>query len=184
MQKRLLFFIAAVALIGTGFFFRASNGRTARAQADDLIHTDAQAASSDTALASLKSFVQDHMGASVSFTLKGSYDRAQAAAQTAATAVAAAAAAQAQIYADAQRACTSKADSLVQAHCNQAYLAAHLTNAPAPAPVPAPKLADYQYKLKSPIWTPDLAGALFIGGIVALGFSVPFRRRGHHRLGR
>ncbi len=176
MSKRILFFVAAIVLIAAGLFFRASSSHTARNQVTELTKADLAAPTSPTLLANLKTFVASHMGASVSFTLQGSYDRATAAAQAAAVA----ANATSQIYADAQKACAGKSDSVTQARCNQTYLSAHLTNTPAPAVVPAPKLADYKYNLKAPFWTPDLAGALMLGAVVALGFSLfAGRRRGH-----
>jgi hypothetical protein len=175
MFKRLLFISAAVILAAAGLYFRAANTHTAKNQAAELVRTDAAGPSAPASLASLKAFVAGHMGASVSFTLQGSYDRAAAQAAAAATN------ANSQIYADAQKACGGKSDSVTQAKCNHAYLSAHLTNVAIPTPVPAPKLADYQYNLKAPFWAPDLAGALLLGAVVALGFSLPFgRRRSRH----
>ncbi len=178
MPKRVLYLSAAIILASAGIFFRAANARSARTQANQIVKADTAGTDTHVALASLKTFTQNHMGASITFTLTGAYARAQAAAQAVAAQAAAAAAANSQIYADAQRLCSGKSDSIVQAHCNQAYLAAHLANIPPPpAPVPTPKLSDYQYNLKSPFWTSDLAGALFLGSIVALGFSLPFGRK-------
>jgi hypothetical protein len=172
-SKRMLFLLAAVVLAAAGLYYRASSSHSARTQVDQILSADASGADITAKIADLKTFANDHMGASVGFTLKSSYDRAVVAAQTAA----AAANSNSQIYADAQRACSSKSDSLVQAHCNQAYLAAHLTNIPNPTPVIAPVLANYQYTVKASIWTPDLAGALFLGALVAFVLSLPLGRR-------
>ncbi len=178
MSKRFLFLFAAIILFGVGIFFRASSTRSARTQAEKITQADTAGADTAADVASLKTYSASHMGASVKFALKGAYARAQAAAEAAATAQAAASAANSQIYAEAQRQCSGKSDSITQAKCNQAYLSAHLASVPAaPASVPAPKESDFQYDLKAPFWTPDLAGALLIGALVAFGFSIPFGRR-------
>ena len=173
-SKRMLFLLAAIALTAAGLFYRASSSHSAMAQADQIVSSDTAGVDTTPKIASLKTYANDHMGASVAFTLKSSFDRATAASQAAA--VAATSNSQ-QIYADAQRACSSKSDSLVQAHCNQAYLAAHLNNVPNPTPILSPVLANYQYNLNAPFWTPDLAGALLLGALVAFGLSLPFGHR-------
>jgi hypothetical protein len=173
MSKRIFFFAAAVILAGAGIFFRASNSHTARIQADQIVAADKAGTDTAAALASLQAFVKTHMGSSVKITLQYSYDRAQAAAKAAA---AAAPSGNSQIYADAQRACGGKSDSITQARCVTAYVTQRLTNAPVPTPVPAPKLTDYQYNLKAPLWTPDLAGALLLGAAAAAGFGLILRK--------
>ena len=115
-------------------------------------------------LAELKQYAAAHMGAGVNLVLSGSYGRAQAAAKAAAQTASDASAA---VYADAQRACSGKTDSLTQARCNQAYLAAHLPSVPAAASVQAPAVASFTYHFAAPLWTADLAGALLAGGIAA-----------------
>jgi len=163
MSKRILFIFAAVALAGAGIFYRASSTHTARLQSEAIVKDDTAGQDVSAAIASLKNYVAAHMGASVSFTLKSSYDRAVAQAQPPA-----AAAPSSQIYADAQRACSGKSDSITQARCNEAYISAHLAPAtPTPTPVAIPKLADFQYQLKAPLWTPDLSGALLLGAAAA-----------------
>jgi hypothetical protein len=168
MSKRILFIIGAVILAAGGIFFRASNSHSARVQADRIVSADAAGTDTTADIASLKSFVATHMGASTSFTLKSSYDRAG----SAAVAAASAAKPSNQIYVDAQKACAGKSDSVTQARCNQNYLAQHLTAAPTPAPVPAPKLADFQYSYKAPLWTPDLAGSLMLGASASVAFGL------------
>lgn len=178
MSKRILFAFAAVILAATGIFFRAASTHSARLAADDIVRLDTAGTDTATALASLKGFVAAHMGASVSFTLQGSYDRAQARAQAAAAVTTPSS----QIYADAQKACAGKSDSITQARCNEAYLAAHLmAAAPTPVPVPAPQLADYKYTLHAPWWTPDLAGALLLGAVAAAAYGPITRKRKGHR---
>ncbi|HVQ43955.1 MAG TPA: hypothetical protein VMT30_03235 [Candidatus Saccharimonadia bacterium] len=173
MSKRVLFGLAALALAAASIYFRAGNTRTARLHADQIVAADTVAADTTTQLAALKTFVADHMGASVTFTLQGSYDRAVAAA----TAAAAVPDPNAQVYAAAQKACSGKSDSLTLARCNQAYLAQHLSTAPTPAPVPAPRAADYRRTFTAPLWTPDLAGALLAGAVAALILGNKRRKR-------
>jgi type II secretory pathway pseudopilin PulG len=74
-----------------------------------------------------------------------------------------------QIYADAQRACSGKTDSVTQARCNQQYIQAHTSSLPSPSPVPQPKLAEYQHRVSAPLWTPDITGVLFLGALASAG---------------
>jgi hypothetical protein len=94
------------------------------------------------------------------------------AAQATAAAVSAASAASAKVYADAQAKCGGKSDSVTQAKCNHTYIAQHLAAVPTATPVAAPRLADFQYSLKSPLWTPDLSGALLLGSLTAFALSL------------
>lgn len=158
--------VIAILLLAGGWYMRTQNIAEASRRIQPVIQADTAGQDTKVALESLKGFVATHMGARADFTLQASYDRAQAAAQAAANAQAA----NSKIYADAQRVCGTKADSITLAHCNQDYLAKHLVTMTSPTPVTAPRLADYQYKLRSPFWTPDIAGALFLGGVAALGF--------------
>lgn len=177
MSKRFVFIIAAIVLFAVGIGLRATSARSARTQADAIVAADAAGKPTAALLSSLSDFVKQHMGASVALTLKGSYDRAVVAAGVAA----AAANPSTQVYADAQKACSGKTDSITQARCNQAYLAAHLTATPPPVSVPAPQLGSYQHTYAAPLWTPDLAGAVLLGATVAgvLGL-IGNRRKGRH----
>jgi hypothetical protein len=164
MKKRLLFVVAAVALAIAGSYYRTQNAKSAQAQADQIVAQDVNGADVAASLADLKDFVGSHMGASVNLTLDGSFKRAQAVAQAAANA----SAINSQVYADAQRICGGKSDSITQARCNQTYVSQHLAQVPVAPPAPEPKLADYQRDFKSPVWAPDLAGALFAGAFVTM----------------
>jgi hypothetical protein len=167
MIKRILFVLATLLLAGGGLYVRSLNATSANTQAQAIIKQDAAGADTAAAVAALRDYAKAHMGADASFTLAGAYARAQAAAK----------AANSQIYADAQRACSGKSDSITQARCNQDYLAKHLANVPLPTPVPEPKPADYQYHITAPLWTPDLAGALLLGAAAALGLTLATLRR-------
>jgi hypothetical protein len=167
-MKRYLFVTIGIALLVAGLYVRHQNGQAARSQAADIVKADAAGADTTTAQADLQSFARLHTGASVTYMLQGSYDRAVAAAKTA---NAAASAANSQIYLDAQRACAGRTSSVIQAQCNQEYLARRLQAVPA-TQVPAPKQPDYQRSAPSPLWAPDLAGSLSLGGLLALIFGI------------
>jgi hypothetical protein len=173
-----MFVLAAALLVIIGLWVRNQNATSARNQVTDIIRLDTRGDDVSPNIDSLKTYVQSHMGASAQFTLDGAYQRAGDAAK----ASAAASSGTGNVYVDAQKACAGHTDSITQAKCNQAYIQAHLSSLPSPTPVAQPKLSDYQYKFTAPIWTPDLAGALFLGGLAALGFGL-FRmpRRRHRR---
>jgi hypothetical protein len=166
--KQYVFVIVGLALAVAGLYVRAQNARPAHQQADAIVAADA--AGNDTAAQRdrLADYVQLHAGASVTYTLTGSYNRALEAHKAA---IAAASSANSQIYLDAQRACAGKTSSVTQAKCNHDYVASRLQAIP-PAPTNPPQQAAYTYKHTSPLWTPDLAGALLLGGSLALGVGV------------
>ena len=169
MSKSLLLVVAAVVLAGLGLYFQAANAHYSHTQANAIVKADqaspAANVNSTPGLADLQTFVHTHMGSSVSFTLTGSYNQALKASQAAA----AAQSSNANVYAAAQAACSGKTDSITQAKCNQQYLQTHLQSQSS-TPVAAPKQSDYQFRLKSPFWTPDLAGSLLLGAALAVVF--------------
>ncbi|HEY6736958.1 MAG TPA: hypothetical protein VI322_04560 [Candidatus Saccharimonadia bacterium] len=162
-MKRYLYLLVGLALLGAGWYVRSQNLAEAKRQAAAIVDQDKTGALSTSAEAELADYVKTHTGATVSYTLQGAYDRDLAAAKAA---VAAASAANSQIYADAQKACAGKTDSITQAKCNQDYLAKHLKATPT-ANISEPAIASYQRKLTGPWWAPDLAGALLLGGVIA-----------------
>jgi hypothetical protein len=164
MNKRTLFVVAAIALTLAGLVVRYENNRQARSLAVTVQQQDLSGASTTVSSANLLAYVNSHMGASITYTLTGSFNRAVAQSNAAATA----ASSDSQIYAAAQAACSGKTDSITQAKCNQAYLSSHLSSMQQTAPDAQPQLASYQHSLKAPTWTPDLAGALLLGALAAL----------------
>jgi hypothetical protein len=174
MSKRILFIVAAAILGAAGFYFQSLNQREARAKADAITAADTAGTNTDAAVAALSSYVKQHMGTTVSYTLGGKFARDEAAAKASANAPAT----NSQVYADAQKACGGKSDSITQAKCNQDYIAKHLVVTPSASPLPMPKMADYKLVLKAPLWTPDLAGALFLGAVLSFGYAIiGFMRR-------
>jgi hypothetical protein len=173
MSKRISFVLVAFVLAAVGFYFRAQNSSTAHKTVTEIQNTDTAGGTVGTQLTDLKNYTKSHVGASVKFTLNGSYNRALAQAQAATAAQSSASSA---LYAAAQRACSGHTDSITQANCNTAYIQAHET-AVNLAPIPTPKLTDYQYSFNSPFWAPDLAGAFFLGAAVALVFSLFMEQR-------
>jgi len=174
MTKRMLFVLAAIVLGALGLYNLSQNNQTAHSLASEIVQVDSSnSPDTQSVTTDLKDFVKAHMGASVTYTLTGSYNRALAVAQ----ASQAAQDSSTKLYADAQKACMGKTDSLTQARCNEAYIQAHQSSVPAASPVPTPKQSDYQVKLQSPLWTPDLAGALLLGSVVALVAGLLLGRR-------
>lgn len=181
MSKRMLFVLVAVILAAAGLYVQWSDTAYAKSQVQAIEAADQAGQSTTADIASLKTFVANHMGTSVQIQLSGSYHRAQAAASAASNRATTSQQSNAQVYADAQQACMSKANSIVQAECNAAYLQAHLNGAnpsPTPSPVPQPQLARYQMTLTAPTWTPDLAGSLMVGSILALGLTLIPTKKG------
>ncbi len=165
MSKRLLL-VFAVLLAAAGFYARYYNHQQAQALVKTVQEADSAGQDTTQQVKTLNDYVKSHMGATVTYRLDSGYKRAQDQARAAATAQAA----NAKIYADAQRACSSKKDSISLAKCNQDYLAKHLVNLPNPTPVPEPRLADYQPTVTAPLWTPDLAGALLLAALFLVGW--------------
>ncbi len=165
MSKRLLFFVAILAAIGAIWLTHHDQDKVNQ-QVKIIQAADAATQSTVSTIQSLKNYIAGHMGTSAKFTLTGQYNRDVAAAQAAALVQAQ----NSQIYAAAQRLCSGKADSIVQAKCNAAYLQAHLVPIPASAPLTAPNLTHYSYNFQSPFWTPSMAGALWVGALVALAY--------------
>ncbi len=179
MSKRSLFIVAALLLAAAGLYTQYQDAASARSQAQAITTLDETGVSTTAQVESLKAYVSEHMGTSVTIQLTGSYDRAQSAAASSTKAAQAAQSANSQVYADAQKSCMSKADSITQAKCNAAYLQAHLSTAPTPSPAPQPKLSEYQFPLTAPFWSPDIAGALMVGALAAFVvalFLAPKRR--------
>jgi hypothetical protein len=165
--------LAALVLAAAGIYVQWQNSQHAKNLAQSIEQQDLAGTSTTQSVADLGTYVKSHMGATVSYTLTGSYNRAVAAAKSSA----AAEESNQGVYAAAQAACMSHANSIVQAECNQAYLQSHATELQSPAPVATPKLASYEYTVKSPFWTPDLAGALMLGAIASLIVGVTMRRK-------
>src|SRR5580704_3405605 len=114
MANRVIFIVVAVVLFAAGLYFRAHNSQSAKTQIATIQSLDTTGSDTTVAIASLKTYVSSHMGASAAFTLTSAYNRAQTAAQAAS----AQAAANAGVYAAAQAACSGHTDSITQAECN------------------------------------------------------------------
>ena len=177
MTKRILLVLGITLLIGGGVL-GLLNQRQATRQANAIIAADNQALDTTAAIAALKAYAADHTGAGVTFTLSAAYARAQAAA----TAQASAAANSVALYSQAQQACSGRTDSITQSRCVQDYVSKRLVKAPAPAQVAVPQAADFAYRFRNRAWAPDGAGALLLGGALALVAGVVMTVRG--RIGR
>ena len=168
MSKRFLIVLALLLLLGASYVFH-KNALESAHRADAIVRSDTTGVDNTAAIRDLKDYVELHMGSSVTFKLSASFARAQAKAQDDAKA----ADVNSRIYAQAQVACGGKSDSITQARCNQEYLAKHLVNVPPAVAVAQPKLADFTYHFASPVWTPDLAGALAAGAAAAIIMLLP-----------
>lgn len=126
----------------------------------------ADASGQDTTLLrdQLKEYSAAHMAAATSVELTASYNKDVKAAQNAAGG----AQATGQVYAQAQTACASKNDSIVQARCVAAYVAAHSTPLAQPKAAVLPDRSKYQYHYPSPPWSADLAGLSLSGAFISL----------------
>ncbi len=155
----LLFIALAATAIGVWQLNVDANG--AHQQRDLIVTTDQSGQDVTADIKQLQTYTANHMNASVSFELSGSYQRAVDAAKAATVPNA-----NGQIYAQAQAACAGRASAVVQAQCVAAYLSAH--PGPAAASAPAPIESDYVYSFKSPAWAPDSAGISLAAAALSL----------------
>ena len=165
-------FVLALGLVGVGFNARNLNHAEANRQVQAIIDADLANQPVNDKITILRSYVQNHLGASIDFSLTGAFNRAQAAAVAYQDAAAKAQQANSEIYAQAQAACAAIKNAISQTKCNQQYLNSHLENIQLPEPVAAPVESDYTYKLVSPPWTADVAGALFVDAAVTFVLAI------------
>lgn len=173
-MKKLFLLIAAVALV-SGLGLRHQNSQTLHSLAEAVVAADAAGQDVAAPLARVQKFASDHMSAPLRIVLQASHRRATELAQTSAQP----GVTNAKVYAEAQAACAGRGDSVTQARCNQDYVSKHLAPATIPTPVVAPKLSDYTHEIRSPLWTPDLAGmTVGVAAVVLVaGIVMPGRRR-------
>lgn len=161
-MKPIIVIIIFLALAYGAISARANNHREAVARASAIVAADQNGEPTAPLLSALKSYISKHTGSSIILKLGGSYARAQAAA----TASTKSQEITGQLYAEGQATCASKADSLVQARCVQAYVTARL-KALSIAPVsPPPNPNDYTISYSAPEFTFDTATIL--GGLSIL----------------
>ena len=146
-----------------GFLVMRHDHTVAVAKVTAIAHLDQTGPVPTATMSDLQKYVSDHMGSSVAFRLTGAYTRDLAAAKAANSSTASGA-----IYQQAQAACASIKVATQQAQCNEQYISSHLQSENIPTPVPTPQLASYTYNLSSPLWTPDLAGFLFVVSVIFL----------------
>lgn len=170
MKARYLFIAAAVCLLA-GIWQLAGNAKQSSALRSQILAKDAAGQDPTTDLATLKTFAATHMAAGVKVELAAAYQRDTSAAQAAAQP-------NGQIYANAQKACASKADSITQARCVTDYVNKNLKPT---ATVSMPDHSKYVYDFTSPTWTPDAAGALMLGTAGLLGLAIFSSLRRRHR---
>lgn len=173
MKPRYLVIVALLLLI-YGVYTYNQNGRNAVHLASVITSQDNADQSITPTLNQLEAYVHNHIGASTSVFLAGSYNRALAASKLTATPPV-----DGSVYADAQAACAGRTSSVVQAQCVTDYVSQRLQSQAA-APATTPSKASYTYRLGSPRWAPDQAGlALLVAAafLVAAGGLWWFGRR-------
>lgn len=153
--------LVSVALLITGALMYRNNAVSAQKQVDAIIAADKAGKPVDVQIKKLETYVKSHMNASTSFALQGSYSRAVVAAQAAALQQTNAGA---QVYANAQAACSARVDSIQLSNCVTNYIAANATPAQAPAPVQISKSL-YIYKFVAPAWSWDIAGIIIAASL-------------------
>lgn len=155
MKKRhsLLIFVCALCVALAACFVLVGNRQHVANLAQQIVKSDTAGTNVQTDIIKLKSYAASHMKVNVSFVLTGSYNRdvQQAKAQAAQSN---------STYGAAQASCDKRGvDSIRQANCVAAYLAAHGGQAAAPQ---LPKVNAYQYHIIGPAWTFDIAGLLLV----------------------
>jgi hypothetical protein len=177
MKSRYFFALAVMSIVVAGGLI-GYNRHHLGGMVDAVIAKDAAATDTTADVVAIQSYVRHHMGTSATVELKGSYNRAQAAAVAAANP-----ASNGTIYSDAQTACASKADSIVQARCVQNYLATHSQPSANPQAVVQPNLSDYTKIFKGPTFSFDTVGIALLAavGFVIAGLFLYARPQSHYR---
>jgi len=165
MKSKYFFAIAVLALV-VGLDQVVLHQRHAGELVTTIEAGDQQGLATTTEQQTLQQYTHDHMAVSETVFLAGSYNRAVAAAQAAANP-----ASNGQVYAEAQAACASHADSITQANCVLAYVAAHSTPSTDPQAVVQPSKAAYTKTFTAPSWTADSAGIAFLTMLVAVAMG-------------
>jgi hypothetical protein len=166
-MKARYFFVIALAAFAIGIWQTAAHQRAAGVLASAIITEDTTGTDTTIAQQTLSSYVKLHMATSRQVFLSASYDKASQAAQAAANP-----ASNGAVYAAAQAACASHADSLVQARCVQAYVGSHSSTGANPQAVAAPVKADYTKSFTAPSWTADSAGIALLAALTALVMGI------------
>lgn len=165
MKKRhgLLLFIVAIGLALFASILVVQNRQSAADQARQIVVRDQAGKNVETDLIKLRVYAASHMKVNVKLVLKGSYDRAMAAAKAKANTSNA-------TYAAAQASCDKKGvDSIRQSQCVAAYIAAQPNAAPK---AKLPDAANYTQQFIGPAWSFDVAGLLLIASVLLGAFAV------------
>lgn len=162
MKKRYgaLLFVAAIGVALIAATLLVTNRQNTVDQATKIVAADQAGTDVETDMLKLQAYAASHMKVNVKFTLTGSYDRAVSAAKQAA-------AASNSVYAAAQASCDKQGvDSIRQARCVSAYVAANGGTVP---DVQLPSKATFTHQYVGPAWSFDLPGILFIiSGLMAI----------------
>jgi hypothetical protein len=153
--------LAILVCLVIGLYGIGTNVQRAQTLAQQVVNQDQVDQDTTAQQTLLKDFVTTHMYATSTVFLQGSYDRAVQSANSLS-------AANSQVYIDADNACASKANSIVQAQCHAAYLAQHLTPGAPLSPTTPPSKDKFTLTWHSPLFAPDMVGISFALALVLL----------------
>jgi hypothetical protein len=167
-KMKIRYFLIVAAVLGlAGWWQMNSNRHDAAALANTILVKDTNSLDTAADQATLKAYTAKHMGSSQTVVLTAGYNRAVAAAQAAANPQS-----NGRVYVEAQAACSSHANSIVQSQCVTNYVSSHTTTGANPAAVAPPNKADYTKVFVSPRWSHDLAGILLFGALVSASLAL------------
>lgn len=165
MTARIFLALALVAAF-FGLTQLYGNAKHAAALRDAIVAADGQGSDVTGSLTDLGNFVHTHMAANTTVFLAGSYNRADAAYQASL-----APSVSGQLYAEAQKACASRADSIVQARCVTDYVQKRLQPVNS-QPAPKPDKKTYTHAFISPPFASDSAGLAFMTAAICVVLAV------------
>lgn len=152
MKARYFFIIALIALVVGGGQL-VSHQKHASRMAVKILGQDVAGGDTQASRDALSSYSKSHMGTSQKLFLIGSYTRAKAEASAAINPIS-----NGKVYAEAQKTCSGRTDSISQSKCVQVFITTHMVANPNPKLLPQPKAADYTKTYPSPGFSFDSAG--------------------------
>lgn len=166
-MKARYFFAISLVVFGVGAWQLYDHQKQMDVLESAIQNKDISGQPVDADMVAAQAYSQAHMGTSSSVFLSGSYDRAMAASSAASNPSSNGA-----VYAQAQAACAGKADSIVQAKCVSAYVAAHAAPSANPQAVAAPTKEAYTKPIAATAWTPDSVGVALLAGLVSIAMGL------------
>jgi hypothetical protein len=166
-MKARYFFAISLVVLGVGAWQLYDHQKQMDILVGSIQNKDISGQPIDADIANAQTYASQHMATSSSVFLSGSYDRAMATSTAASNP-----ASNGAVYAQAQASCAGKADSIVQAKCVSAYVAAHAAPSANPQAVATPTKEAYTKPITAPAWTPDSVGITLLAGLVAAAMGL------------